>query len=110
MVYEGDGWSLRVRLAPGPGHDEARVRSWTASFHPPLESLGAACAALGLAPSPPTPADHASEPALLRRGLPDPASGASHSLTAVARPDGVRAVTAYDEAPDWRPGTEPEPS
>ncbi len=102
MVYEGGDWSLRIRLRPGAGGGLERVRSWTGSFEPGFESLSSACRALGIRPASPAPEDYLDEPTVQRRALPDPRSGAQHTLTARWRGGRLRSLTAFDEPPDWR--------
>jgi len=104
MVYEGDFGSLRVRVTPLGTGGEPCVRSWTLAFRPPAPTtLEAACKALGI-----RPADEVAPPprssTLLRRPLPNLATGEIHSLTAVRREGAIRSVTAFDEPPDWEPG------
>ncbi|MCG8466941.1 MAG: hypothetical protein MJB57_01835 [Gemmatimonadetes bacterium] len=102
ILYEGDGWSLRLRARASREGEDARVRSWTVTFDEGFETLSQACTALGL------PAvvaeevargDHAS----LRAPLSSDARGAVCSLTALRRDGRVRSVTVFDEAPDWGP-------
>ena len=102
MVFEGRGWSLRLRARPKRIGGPARVRSWTVTFDPGFPSLEAACGALALPPPPPTAGRG---PTRLR--LPDACSGRTHSLTAVERGGLIRSVTAFDEPPDWRGAKEP---
>ena len=103
MVFEGAGWSLRIRARPQRTGGTAHVRSWTVTFErPTFATLRAACLALAL------PVDEASpdsEP--LRTPLPDLSSGLTHSLTAVERAGFIRSVTGFDEPPDWGARTGP---
>lgn len=95
MVFEGAGWSLRLRARPERFGAHAVVRSWTVSFDRGFESLADALAALGL-PEIGTGAD----PGSLRLPLTD-ARGRVHSLTADERAGRVRSITAFDEPPEW---------
>ncbi|HKK08664.1 MAG TPA: hypothetical protein VKA44_07250 [Gemmatimonadota bacterium] len=101
LRFEGAGWSLRVRLS-GSASGE-RVSSWTLGLEPGVRTLRAAAEPVGLWPAcaPDAAAPEVREP-LLRRPLPDPGGGADRSLTASVRGGRVVALTAFDEAPDWR--------
>lgn len=96
-MYEGSGWSLRVRARPEAHDAPDRVRSWTFTSKAGFADFPDACAALGL-PEPDISDGH------LRAPL--PAGDRIHSLTARARGDRIHAVTAFDEPPDWLGGEE----
>jgi len=99
LVFRSADLSLRVRCA---GAQPARVASWTATFttgYPPLRD---AAQALGLWPAAAPDQEAASSGAhLIRRALPCPDSGRTHSLTATIRGDVFTALSAFDESPDW---------
>ncbi len=99
MVFEGTGWSLRLRARPGRAGEPARVRSWTVTFEQGFATLEAACEALAL-PAPPPTAD----PRTLRFPFPDVRSRRIHSLTATVRRGLVLSLTGFDEPPDWGDG------
>lgn len=100
LRYEGDGWSLRLRLT-GSAEGE-RVASWTLGLDPGVATLGSAARSAGLWPAaaPDVPAGEVEEP-MVRRVLPDPAGGPDRSLTASVRGGRFVALTAFDEPPDW---------
>lgn len=97
LRFEGPGWSLRARARPLRAGEDARIRSWTIAFEDGFEALAAALSALGLGGGFPDPAEGE-----LRLPLRDGA-GRLHSLTAAEREGRIRAVSAFDEPPDWEP-------
>ncbi len=104
-MYDGAGWSLRLRLAPAAG-PSSRVRSWTARFDHGHASPDDALRATGLEEVVgPVSRPHGSGP--LCAALADPATGATHSLTLTLRGGEVVAMTGFDEAPDWTGGRSP---
>jgi len=100
LRYEGEGWSLRLRLT-GSAEGE-RVASWTLGLAPGVRTLEAATRPAGLWPAAaPDVAAGEVEAPLVRRVLPDPAGGPDRSLTASVRGGRFVALTAFDEPPDW---------
>lgn len=106
LVYERADLTIRLRLE-SVAAVRALVRSWTVTFAPARDSLEDACDAVGVTPAAGDSLDALPSAAgMIRRPLPDAATGGVHSLTARARAGRVRSLTAFDEPPDWRPGTE----
>jgi hypothetical protein len=97
LRFEGEGWSLRVRLGV-----DGRVASWTLSVPGGAVSLREVAEPVGLWPdcAPDATAATAGRP-LLRRRLHDPEGGPDRSLTASIRGGRIVALTAFDEPPDW---------
>lgn len=100
LRFEGPGWSLRLRARAGDDGGPARVRSWTAAFARGFDTMAEAQRALGL----PTPERPPATAAVgdLRQPLRDEA-GRVHSLTAILGDGRIRAVSGFDEPPDWEP-------
>lgn len=98
LRFEGPGWSMRLRARPGKEGDAALIRSWTVAFAHGFNTVADAMGALGL----PVPEPLAGTATLgdLRQPLRDEA-GRVHSLTAAVRAGRVRAVSGFDESPDW---------
>lgn len=96
MVWEGDGWELRVRTRPGG------VASWTLTWSRGRTSLREAVEPLGLWPAagPDAAADEMERP-LARRGLEGPSGRVDRSLTATVRSGGFVRVAVFDEPPEW---------
>lgn len=106
LVYERPDVHLRVRVAPverAPGNGTApgvqRIASWTATFRRPPGSTEELASRLGIPVAGLAPA--APGAPLLRAPLPDPETGALHSLTVLRRGGRLVQVTAFDEPPDW---------
>ena len=95
LRFEGSNWTLRLRARPGRIGGPALVRSWTAAFAEGFDTVREAWRALGLPP--PEPAAGTAE---TRWPLRDGA-GRVHSLTLSVRHGRIRAVTGFDEPPDW---------
>lgn len=95
LRFEGKRWTLRLRARPESVGGVAVVRSWTAAFAKGFATVPEALRALGLpSPKPPTRSGD------LRQPLYD-AAGCVHSLTVSLRDGRVRAVSGFDEMPDW---------
>lgn len=94
----------RAQRAGAPAEPEERVASWTASFAQSLPSLRAAAERVGLWPEIAPDETPAGDVPMLRRPLPDPESGAVHSLTAGVRDGRIFQLTAFDEPPEWLEG------
>lgn len=99
LRFRGPGWDLRLRARPGRDGGPALVRSWTAAFERGFDTLAEARCALGL---PPTESCAGTAAADLRQPLHDEA-GRVHSMTAALRDGRIRAVSGFDEPPDWQP-------
>lgn len=95
LRFEALDWTLRLRARPDRGGGPALVRSWTATFAEGFATVTEALRALGLPPPEPTAGTDD-----LRRPLRDGA-GRVHSLTLSMRHGRIRAVTGFDEPPDW---------
>lgn len=119
LVWEGEGWSLRVRTGGGaaagdPGEgtrdgavdgSEARddlVTSWSLAWTEGRPTLRAAVEPLGLWPAaaPDAAAGELDAP-LARRGLEEPGGGEERSLTVTVRGGAFVRVAVFDEAPEW---------
>lgn len=98
LRFRGPGWDLRLRARPDRDGGPALVRSWTAAFARGFDTVPEALRALGLTGSEP-PAERAAI-GNLRQPLHD-AAGRVHSMTATVRDGKIRAVSGFDEAPDW---------
>lgn len=95
LRFDGKRWSLRLRARPESVDGVAVVRSWTAAIANGFATVPEALRALGLPPSrPPTGVGD------LRQPLYD-GTGRVHSLTVFLRDGQVRAVSGFDEPPDW---------
>lgn len=94
MIFEGAGWSLRLRGSRDSAGDLWLVRSWTVTLEEGPPTLDAACAVLGLSVE-------EVDAHGLRLPLLCPRSGVVHSLTATRRAGRIRSVTGFDEPPDW---------
>lgn len=104
LVYERPDAQLRVRLVPvdpasGVAPGRHRVASWTVTFHRPPGSTEELARRLGIPPVPLAPVEP--DAPLLRAPLPDPGTGALHSLTVLRRGGRYVQATAFDEPPDW---------
>lgn len=100
MRFEGPGWSLRLRARADGDGGPPLVCSWTVAFTQGFDTVSEAKHALGL-PSPESPTA-TSGLGDLRQPLRDEA-GRVHSLTAAVRAGRIRAVSGFDEPPDWQP-------
>ena len=100
LRFEGPDWSLRLRARCHRDGGPTRVRSWTAAFAQGFDTVAEALRALGLITSGSPAATAAIED--LRQPLRDEA-GRVHSLTASVRDLRIRAVSGFDEPPDWEP-------
>lgn len=98
LRFEGPGWSMRLRARPRREGGAALIRSWTVAFAHGFETVAGAMRALGL-PVPDLPTETV-PPGDLRQPLRDEA-GRVHSLTAAVKAGRVRAVSGFDEPPDW---------
>lgn len=107
LVYERADLTLQLRLEGGVVAAPSLVRSWTVTFATARDSLEDACDAVGVTPAAGDSLDaFPAAPGMLRRPLPDAATGRVYSLTARARAGRIRSLTAFDEPPDWRSGEE----
>ncbi len=98
LRFEGPGWDLRLRARAAADGGTPCVRSWTATFARGFDTVSEARHALGLpAAERPTPGIGVEE---RRQPLRD-GRGRVHSLTAAVRDGRVRAVSGFDEPPDW---------
>ena len=99
LMFRSTSLQLRVRCS---GSDPARVASWTATFSSGHARLRDAAHALGLWPAaaPDLDAESVDAP-LIRRPLPCPETGATHSLTATVRYRRITQISVFDEPPDW---------
>lgn len=119
LVWEGEGWRLRVRVGGGAsagggsgpggrgvaegdaGAAEDRVTSWSLEWAEGRPTLRAALEPLGLWPAAaPDAAAAELEAPLARRGLEGP-GGEARSLTATVRSGAFVRVAVFDEAPEW---------
>lgn len=119
LVWEGEGWHLRVRTGGGVAADgdpdmgagggatdegeatEDRVTSWSLAWTEGRPTLRAAVEPLGLWPAaaPEVAAGELDAP-LARRGLAG-TGGGERSLTATVRGGAFVRVAVFDEAPEW---------
>ncbi len=99
VVFASEEMSLRIRLAGSP---VPRVASWTATFEIGFRQLSDAARTVGLWPAagPEEDASGITLP-LVRRPLPCPDSDRVYSLTATVRHGRFKALSVFDEAPDW---------
>lgn len=123
LVWEGEGWRLRIRTdggadpdpAPGaaapddgpaettaPRGDAGRVTSWILTWEQGRTTLREAVEPLGLWPAaaPDVAAQELGAP-LARRALEGPDGRVDRSLTATVRGGGFVRVAVFDEAPEW---------
>lgn len=119
LVWEGEGWRLRVRTGGGVAEDgdpgagagvgaadggeatEDLVTSWSLAWTEGRPTLRAAVEPLGLWPAaaPDAAAGELNAP-LARRGLEGP-GGEERSLTATVRGGAFVRVAVFDETPEW---------
>ena len=100
IIYATDEWRLRLRCEPPAGAPApSAVRSWTLDLAAGFRDLPEALATLGLRAIGPVAACPAAPDRLVRCEL--EAGGGRASLTARIESGLVRAITAFDEAPDW---------
>ncbi|MXX77476.1 MAG: hypothetical protein F4Z33_00435 [Gemmatimonadales bacterium] len=95
LRFEAPNWTLRLRARSDRVDGPALVRSWTAAFAEGFATVLEALRALGLPP--PEPSVGMKD---IRLPLRDGA-GRVHSLTLSVRHGRIRAVTGFDEPPDW---------
>lgn len=100
LAFEAPGRSLLVRC-DASGADP-RVASWTLSFDAGPATLREAAEPLGLWPAcaPDVAAPRERRP-MIRRVVPDRATGDLYSLTASLGGGRVRKITLFDERPEW---------
>lgn len=102
LVWEGEGWRLRLRTGEGGTAEARRVTSWSLGWERPLPTLRGAVEPLGLWPAAAPDAGAAALDApLARRGLEGPDGQVDRSLTATVRRGGFARVAVFDEPPEW---------
>ena len=95
VCFENSNWTLRLRARPDPEGELALVRAWTAAFARGFNTVAEALNALGIrSPAPPAGIED------FRQPLCD-AAGRVHSLTVSVKHGRIRAVSGFDEPPDW---------
>ncbi len=99
VVFASEKMSLRIRLTGDP---VPKVASWTASFAIGFRHLSDAARTVGLWPAagPEEDASGITLP-LVRRALPCSGSDRMYSLTATVRQGRFKALSVFDEDPDW---------
>lgn len=100
MVWEGEGWRLRLRT--GPTAEDSRVATWSLTWTAGRQTLRAAVEPLGLWPAaePDVAAGELDAP-LARRGLEGPSGRVDRSMTATVRDGSFVRVAVFDEPPEW---------
>jgi len=99
LLYEWKKLSVRIRCGAG----SKGVTSWTVRFVDGARTLCEATRPLGLWPAAAPDAAAAATPEpMLRRAVLLPGATAPRSLTASLAEGRIKAVTLFDEPPDWR--------